>query len=166
MTTSNARKPFGGFLHDLSDKVNTLTEAVLFATLVIMVIITILQVVFRFFFDALTWSEEAACFLLVFASLLGTAVAFKKGNHIAVTFLVDKMALTGKKVAQTLIALLGMVFFGIVAFYGAYLMKVEAGQLTPALLISMKWIYLQYPLVGSIIVLHLVDSIVKTWEGR
>ncbi|HEY9053785.1 MAG TPA: TRAP transporter small permease [Rectinemataceae bacterium] len=153
------------FLHTLSDRINTASEAVLFAGLVLMVVVSILQVVFRFFFTALTWSEELSCFLLVFVSLLGTAVAFKKGSHIAVTFLVDKLKGAAKKTIQTFVALLGLVFFSVVAYYGAVLMRAEAGQLTPAMGISMRWVYLMYPVVGGITILHVADWIFRIWEG-
>lgn len=153
------------FLHILSDRVNVVSEAVLFAGLVLMVIVSVLQVVFRFFFDALTWSEELSCFLLVFVSLLGTAVAFKKGSHIAVTFLLDKFKGPAKKIAQTVIALLGLIFFFVVAYYGAILMQAEAGQLTPAMGISMKWIYLMYPVIGAVTILHIADWVYRIWEG-
>jgi TRAP-type C4-dicarboxylate transport system permease small subunit len=153
-----------GFLHALSDRVNTVTEAALFVTLVAMVIVTVAQVVFRFFFEALTWSEELACFLLVLASLLGAAVAFKRGSHISVTFLLDKLPPTGKKAMRTFITLLGMGFFVIVAYYGAVLMGTEAGQRSPALQLSMKWVYLMYPLMGGITILHFVDALASIWE--
>jgi TRAP-type C4-dicarboxylate transport system, small permease component len=65
-------------LHLLSDGVNKVTEGALFASLLVLVGVTFLQVVFRFFFTALTWSEELSSFLLVWVSLLGTAVAFKR----------------------------------------------------------------------------------------
>ncbi|HWR11685.1 MAG TPA: TRAP transporter small permease [Rectinemataceae bacterium] len=164
MSSNEAEKSDKSFLHSLSDRVNTITEAALFATLVLMVIVTVAQVVFRFFFTALTWSEELACFLLVFASLLGTAVAFKKGSHISVTFFLDKLPPTAKKAMKTFIALLGIGFFVIVAWYGALLMKTEANQITPAMMISMKWIYLMYPLAGCIVLLHFVDSIATIWK--
>jgi TRAP-type C4-dicarboxylate transport system permease small subunit len=153
-----------GFLHALSDRVNTVTEAALFVTLVAMVIVTVAQVVFRFFFEALTWSEELACFLLVLASLLGAAVAFKRGSHISVTFLLDKLPPAGKKAMRTFITLLGMGFFVIVAYYGAVLMGTEAGQKSPALQLSMKWVYLMYPVIGGITLLHFVDALASIWE--
>ncbi len=153
-----------GFLHALSDRVNTVTEAALFVTLVAMVVVTVAQVVFRFFFEALTWSEELACFLLVLASLLGAAVAFKRGSHISVTFLLDKLPPAGKKAMRTFIILLGMGFFGIVAYYGAVLMGTEAGQKSPALQLSMKWVYLMYPVIGGVTILHFVDALASIWE--
>lgn len=162
--SSNDEGKKRNFLHWLSDRINTITEAALFVTLVIMVLVTVMQVVFRFFFTALTWSEELACFLLVLASLLGAAVAFKKGSHIAVTFILDKLPPIAKKVLQTLINILGIGFFIIVAYYGAVLMGTEAGQRSPAMMLSMKWVYFMYPVIGGVILLHFVDAIVRTWE--
>jgi len=164
MSSTEEGKHSSSLLHSLSDRINTITEVALFVTLVLMVIVTVAQVVFRFFFDALTWSEELACFLLVFASLLGTSVAFKKGNHIAVTFVLDKLPPVAKNVMRTVIGLLGVLFFTVVAYYGAYLMKTEAGQLSPAMMVSMKWIYLMYPLVGCIVLIHIADSLATIWK--
>jgi TRAP-type C4-dicarboxylate transport system permease small subunit len=151
-------------LHRLSDRINKITEGALFGVILLMVSLTALQVIFRFFFQALTWSEELSNFLLVFASLLGAAVAFKRGSHIAVTLIVDRVPVLGKKILGTVTQLLGILFFGIVALFGAQLMQTEGGQLTPALQISMAWIYSMYPLCGLIILIHLVDNLVKLWE--
>lgn len=167
MSSSTDRKEArASLLHVVSDVVNLWSERLLFLLIVAMVIVTTAQVVFRFFFEALTWSEELSCFLLVFASLVGSSVAFKRGSHIAVTFLAEKLPVMLRKILATLVYILGCVFFVIVAVYGAGLMKSEAGQTTPALLISMKWIYLIYPVVGTVTTLHLVDGIARVWEGR
>ena len=151
-------------LRRLSDGANKCCEVALFGLMSLMVVVTMAQVICRFFFTALTWSEELSCFLLVLASLVGAAVAFKRGSHIAVTFLVDRLPAAGKKVMATLVDLLGLGFFAIVAVYGAVLMKSEAGQLTPAMQISMKWIYLMYPIVGGVTLLHILDSLLAVWR--
>ena len=160
--SKGARAPF---IHVVSDRLNRWSEKALFCLMLLMVLVTVAQVVFRFFFDALTWSEELSCFLLVLASLVGSAVAFKRGSHIAMTFLSDRLPATAKKSLATLVYLLGLGFFGIVAYYGAVMMRAEGGQLTPAMQISMGWIYLMYPVVGGVTALHLLDGIVTTWEG-
>ena len=161
MTSKGTPVPF---LHSLSDIVNLWSERALFILMILMVVVTMAQVVFRFFFDALTWSEELSCFLLVLGSLVGSSVAFKRGSHIAVTFLSEKLSPTAKKIMATVVNLLGLGFFGIVAVYGAMLMKAESGQLTPALQISMSWIYLMYPVVGTITMLHLLDGLTFIWR--
>ena len=146
-------------LQVFSDKVNRASEVLLFLLMLLMIGVTTAQVFFRFFFEALTWSEELSCFLLVLASLLGAAVAFKRGTHIAVTFLTQKLPDGARKGAAVLVNLLGILFFGIVAVYGVVLMKTEAGQTTPAMMISMAWVYAMYPVLGAVVILHLAAGI-------
>lgn len=153
------------FLKTWSNRVNHCCEAGLFVTLVAMTAVTILQIVFRIWFRALTWSEELTCFLLVFASFLGTAVAFKRGAHIAVAFLVDMMPKPVAKLCEIGIACVGTVFFTVVAWYGGVLCWQERAQTATAIAISMSWIYLIFPVTGLIVILHLISRIEELlWE--
>ena len=145
------------FLGKLSDGINTACEMSLFGTLTLMTVITILQIVCRMWFKALTWSEEATCFLLVLASFLGTAVAFKRGAHLAVVFLLDFLPKAVKKGALLAIELMGIAFFAVVTWYGAMLCAQERMQMASSMPISMGWIYLIFPLTGSITILHLAE---------
>lgn len=162
MQQEGASRPL---LQVLSDSVNLWSERALFVLMLLMIGVTTAQVVFRFFFQALTWSEELSCFLLVLASLLGAAVAFKRGSHIAVTFVAQKLSGGMRKAMAVLVNLLGILFFGIVALYGVVLMKTEAGQTTPAMMISMAWVYAMYPVLGAVIILHLVAGMGEIFRG-
>jgi len=144
-------------LGKLSDRINTACEVGLFATLTLMTAITILQIACRMWFRALTWSEEATCFLLVLASFLGTAVAFKRGAHLAVGFLLDALPNSVKKSVLLAIELLGIVFFGVVAWYGAMFCAQERMQMASSMPISMGWIYLIFPFTGAVTILHLAE---------
>mgnify|MGYP000353810491 CR=1 FL=1 len=165
MTPLNGKGSRGAILHRLSDRVNAITEGTLFVSLLVLVGVSFLQVVFRFFFTALTWSEELSSFLLVWVSLLGMTVAFKRGSHIAVTFLVEKVSSSVRKGLQVFIALVGLGFFGIVVYFGWVMMHAEATQVTPAMGLSMRWIYLMYPVTGAVTVLHILDSMVTVFKG-
>ena len=143
-------------LRQLSDGLNKISEVVLFLMVITMIGVTTLQIFCRIFLDALIWSEELVTYLLVASSLLGAAVAFKRGSHIAVTFAVDKLPSPLRKAVHIFVQLVGLAFFGVVAWYGAELMKSEAMQTTPAMGISMTWIYVMYPVIGSIIIIHLL----------
>ena len=165
MTPLDGKESRKTILHRLSDRVNAVTEGTLFVSLLVLVGVSFLQVVFRFFFTALTWSEELSSFLLVWVSLLGMAVGFKRGSHIAVTFLVEKVSSSVRKWLQVFIALLGLAFFGIVVYFGWVMMNTEATQVTPAMGLSMRWIYLMYPVTGAVTVLHILDSMVAVFEG-
>ncbi len=164
MASLEGRQRGATFLHRLSDRINAITEGTLFVSLLVLVGVTFLQVVFRFFFTALTWSEELSSFLLVWVSLLGMAVGFKRGSHIAVTFILEKLDSSIRKWLQLCIAVLGLIFFGIVVYFGWVMMNTEATQVTPAMGLSMRWIYLMYPITGAVTLLHIFDSIVAVFE--
>jgi len=156
---TSAEKQPRTFLGKLSDRVNTACEAGLFATLALMTVITILQIICRMWFRALTWSEELTSFLLVFATFLGTAVAFKRGAHLAVVFLIDVLPNQVKKGALLAIELLGIGFFAMVAWYGAMFAVQERMQMASSMPISMGWLYMVFPLTGVITILHLTERI-------
>lgn len=145
-----------------SNRINNWSEKALFGLMLAMIFFTTLQVVARVFFTALSWSEEITCFLLVYASLVGAAVAFKRGSHIAVTFIVQRLPAGSQKVLAVLVHLLGIGFFGVIACYGAILMKAESHQTSPAMMIPMVWVYLIFPILGGIIILHLLAAIGQT----
>ncbi|MDR1979060.1 MAG: TRAP transporter small permease [Synergistaceae bacterium] len=152
------------FLGRLSHGVNLVCEAGLFATLTLMTVVTILQIVCRIWFKALTWSEEATCFLLVFASFLGTTVAFKRGANIAVNFMLDVLPKPVRKIVMIAIELVGMIFFGATGWYGAVLCIAERMQMASSMPISMAWMYLVFPLTGAVAILHLavhVENLLK-----
>ncbi|MDR1622395.1 MAG: TRAP transporter small permease [Synergistaceae bacterium] len=152
------------FLGRLSDGVNAVCEVGLFVTLTLMTGVTILQIVCRIWFRALTWSEEATCFLLVFASFLGTTVAFKRGSNIAVNFMLDVLPKPVRKIVMIAIELMGIVFFGATGWYGAVLCIQERTQLASSMPISMAWMYLVFPLTGAVAILHLavhVENLLK-----
>ena len=157
MTSATNEPRARSFLRKLSDRVNSACEMGLFATLALMTIVTMLQVICRTWFKALTWSEEATCFLLVFASFLGTTVAFKRGANIMVNFLLDALPGPVKKGALLVIELLGIAFFCIVTWYGAALCVQERMQVASSMPISMGWIYLVFPLTGAVTILHLAE---------
>ncbi|MDR2527412.1 MAG: TRAP transporter small permease [Synergistaceae bacterium] len=146
-------------LGNVSEKVNTVCEAGLFLTLTLMTLVTILQIVCRMWFRALTWSEEVTCFFLVFASFLGASVAFKRGANIAVTFLLNVLPKPLKKAALISIELLGIVFFSVTAWYGAMLCYQERMQMASSMPVSMGWFYLVFPLTGAVTILHLASHV-------
>lgn len=125
----------------------------IFVTISIMALVVFAQVIFRYaLLLPLFWTEEFARYCLVWSSLLGAGVALKKGEHIAVTFLTDKLPKeihrgTALSVQIFIAVLLGVIFCG-----GIYLVIITRHQLSPAMRIPMSWPYMAVP-VGSLIML-------------
>lgn len=150
----------------ISDSLNNLCEVVLVSTLCAMTFLTIVQIICRMFFKALTWSEEVTSFLLVFASFSGIAVGVHKGAHIAVTFLVDLLPSTLQKAVLILTNLLAVVFFVVIGWYGAILAWEERTQTAASINLSMGWIYLVFPIMSVVAIVHLVAILELKIRGR
>ncbi len=148
-------------LRKISDLINRYTEYVVFAMMIAMTFVIILQIIFRFFFTALSWSEEVARFLLVWSSLLAASIGFKKGSHITVTFVVQRFSPKAKKFLSIMAYILQAIFFFIVIVFGLKLMIVQKSQTSAALLISMSYIYAIYPIGGTIIFIHLLSHVME-----
>jgi len=146
----------------VSDVLNAGSERLLFVLMLAMILFTTRQVVSRVFFTAFSWTEEITCFLLVAATLVGTAVGFKRGSHIAVGFLTERLPGRARTSLAILVHLLGIGFFAVMAVYGLVLMRTETAQISPALQIPMVWIYMAFPIVGGLVILHLADGMAET----
>lgn len=85
----------------------------------VMVTIAFVNVLTRYFIKmSLSWTEEIEVNLFVWLVLLGTAVAFKKGGHLGMSFIYDKFPRKARKFLLMVSVALCMVFFGVLAYLG------------------------------------------------
>ena len=79
-------------MNKVSGALNRLSEWALVVFLSAMTLAVFLEILFRYVFHfPLFWTEEFARYCLVWSSLLGATIAFKRGEHIAVTFFMDRL---------------------------------------------------------------------------
>ena len=111
------------------------------------------------------WTEELARFLLVWVSLLGSAVAFGTKGHLGVDYFVGKFHPEARKwmaVASHLIVL----FFAVAIFlYGGGRVVADAlavEQTTPALGWKMGHVYLALPIAGIFMALFSIENLIET----
>ncbi len=62
----------------VSDLLDRFCSIVLVILLAGMVLVTLMQIICRVFFDALTWSEEVARYLLVWSTFIGAGCVYKR----------------------------------------------------------------------------------------
>lgn len=149
------------YLGKISDLLDWMIIRVVFLGIVGMIVSISLQIIFRVFFNALVWTEEAARYLLVWSSFLGATLAYKRKMHIAVTFGVDLLPKTLRKAVTLLSILISLIFFGTCAYYGFQLIAMQSFQLSPALRLPMKYIYLGIPLSFIVMFIHGINLIVE-----
>jgi TRAP-type C4-dicarboxylate transport system permease small subunit len=136
----------------------------LVAVVAAMTVIIILQVFLRYLFlFSLSWSEEVARYLMIWASFLGASLAVKYGFHIGVEFVVNQIPERRRKIitlAAKVSMLFFLVFFTIGGFQVAWAVR---DQDSPALLFSMFFAYVSAPVGGIFMIIHLLNSMVEDW---
>jgi len=154
------------YLDKASNRLDTVFRFALFLTLSSMIVLITAQVIFRVFFTALSWSEELSRYLLVWSSFIGASVAFKKGAHIAVTFAVDSLPRKIQKLVQSLSCILMAIFFGITIWYSIFLFNVQVYQVSPAMGLKMRFIYMIIPIAFSVMSIHLLSQFTAIWLAK
>jgi TRAP-type C4-dicarboxylate transport system permease small subunit len=141
-------------INTLSNIVDRAMVGMVFLIMAGLVIVTTLQVVFRVAFNALTWSEEMSRYLLVWGTFFGATLAYKRGNHIAVTFVIDFFPTKLRVWFNILTYLLSLAFCYIVVQQGLKMIQMQVFQVSPALQLPMKYVYWSIPVSFGIMILH------------
>lgn len=148
-------------IHRFSDCVDKISCWLSVVILTAMVVITGAQIVCRVFFTALSWSEEATRYLLVWGTFLGAGIVYKHAGHISVTLVQDALPDPVRRLLQILVHGIVGFFCAAAVVYGFRYMGKQGTQLSAALRIPMRYLYLSIPVGCAIIDLHTLDAVVQ-----
>lgn len=147
----------------ISDILNRITELVLVMVLTAMAVAVFLQVIFRYVLSLpLFWTEEFARYCLVWASLLGSAVAVKRGQHIAVTILVERLPSALGRTLKIMALIAVAVILAVILWGGIQLVAITRAQISPALRVPMSIPYLAVPVGAALMLFHTIGFLVET----
>ena len=145
------------------DKICLLLVVVMIAA---MVGITCAQIICRLFFKALSWSEEATRYLLVWATFLGASCVYRANGHISITALHGLVPHKMKKAVQILIHVLCMVVFVLALYYGIKYAGKQSAQLSASMRLPMSYMYAAVPAGFGLCLLHAVNHIMQLFAGE
>ena len=157
---------FAGFVQKTSDTLDRALTVVTVMLLGAMTIVTFAQIIFRVFFTALIWSEEVARYMLVWLTFLGAGCVHKRSGHIAAAILHGLVPTNARKFFQILTHLICMVVFGVIIYYGILYVQVTSAQLSAAMRIPMRYIYIAIPLSGAVMMLNSISHILQTCASQ
>jgi len=101
----------------VSDTTNRLTEVLIVFLLVVLSILMVVAVFYRYVLnDSIYWSNEVSRILLVFISFLGSSVAYKHKAHIGIDIFIDRLSGKNKKALNFIIELFFLLFWLLVFF--------------------------------------------------
>lgn len=141
-------------------------QPVVFAGMAALIGVITLQIISRVFFSAVGWTEEVARFLLVWITFLGATLAFQRGRHIAVTFVVDALPLRLRQLARIAAVLVSLGFMIALIVIGYRYMQVQSFQKSASLRLSMTWVYAVIPLAAAVMAWYALVDLVEVLLGR
>lgn len=146
----------------LSDLLNHVCETGLVVFLSAMAVGVLLEVIFRYLIHLpLFWTEELARYCLVWASLLGAAVALKRGEHIAVRFMMDLFPERLRRLFAVVALLAVLALLAVMTWGGIQLVALTRAQTSPALRIPMAIPYLAVPFGAAVMLLHGIAGLLR-----
>jgi TRAP-type C4-dicarboxylate transport system permease small subunit len=134
---------------------NRIGEVLLVLFLSALTIVVFLQVLFRYVFHLpLFWTEETARYCLIWASMLGAGYALRHGQHIAVTYVVDRLPERFYRAATRLAQVAVLAIIVVILWGGIELVWITRNQISPALRIPMSYPYLAMPTGAVFMLVH------------
>jgi len=137
---------------------------------VVMLACTVWQVVSRYFLGISTsFTDELARFLFIWVSLLGAAYVFGKRGHIAITGLIEFLPGGARRITDTAIALLVVLFSAVILGVGGAILvdkAVQLGQVSPAMLLPIGYVYSVIPISGAVTAMYALLVVAELWTGE
>ena len=145
-------------LFRLKQPVDRLLETTLVGLFFVLFACVIIQVFTRYVLnDPAIFTEEASRFAIIWLSLLGTAYACGRLEHMAYTMFPEKLKGNGLLAHMRSLAVLVLLFGLTVMLYGGGMLVMRAfdfEQLSATLALPMGYVYLCIPISGLLIVYY------------
>ena len=135
----------------------------LIASLIVMVLVTFMQIVLRWFNAATVWAEEFSRYVMLYQVWVGASYAVHEDAHIRITALIGKLSGGRRRGMELVVLTLWLVFALWLTVEGCVLVgKIAAmGQVSSAMRIPMTIPYASVPIGGALMTVRLVQKIVE-----
>lgn len=135
----------------------------LIVSLIVMVLVTFIQIVLRWFNAATVWAEEFSRYVMLYQVWVGASYAVHEDAHIRITALIGKLS-GGRRRGMDLVVLTLWLLFALwLTVEGCVLVGkiVAMGQVSSAMRIPMTIPYASVPIGGALMTIRLVQKIVE-----
>jgi len=131
----------------------------------VMTVVALVNVVTRYVIRySLAFTEEIVVSLFVWLTLLGTAIAFRQGSHLAFTYLVERTPPPLHRLALALSTASSAGLFLALAWFGLGQIRSERmlGTTSEALAIPQWWYTAGIPVLSLLIIVRILQS---AWDA-
>ena len=142
-------------------------EEVLCAVLLsAMTIVIFAQILLRFFGLPLSWTEEAGRYMFIWLIYIGCAAAVKKRKHICVELIDLFLKERGRFVISIISNIIFMIFAGILAYFGVFVIIRVSAQLSPAIRMPMSVPYSSFVVGSALMFVRLIQDTLLRFRER
>lgn len=128
--------------------------------LAVTVTIVVLQVFFRYVLNSsLSWSEEAARYLFIWAALLGFSSSVEARRLFSFEMIAAHLPPAGRRACGLLFAIAAVAFLWVLVVHGGVLVARTMTQTSPAIGVPMAAAYAALPVGGVLIAIHLLAAL-------
>lgn len=144
---------------DFSEQFLAVVCVVCFAAMFVLGVATVF---FRFVVESsLAFPDELIRYLFVWVMFLGSAVALRRNSHAAIGIFVAQLPDGAKRLALLVASLASAAFFIILVVKGGELTVRVMPQISPALEVSMAWVYAAVPVGAAFMLIYVVELFVR-----
>jgi len=145
------------------EKIDWFVAKFVSALMALLVIDVTWQVISRFILNKPSvYTEELALFMVLWIALLGAAYTYRRGAHLGLDILVEKLEENKKLIAQRAADFVCLLFALLVMVYGGWelvLLNIQLNQTSAALQVSVWIVYSVIPISGCLISLYALERI-------
>lgn len=125
------------------------------------------QILVRYIFKSpSTVSEELISYSFAWMSMFAASYIFGKRDHMRMVFFIEKFTKNAQRTVAVITELVILLFaLGVLVGGGSYITSLSMTQMTPALKISMGYIYLVIPVCGVMTSIYSILNIVDLMKN-
>lgn len=117
--------------------------------------IAIVNALLRYFFATpLVWAEEISRYSMIWGTLIGVALAYRGGQHVAITLLVDLLPKRALTLFLVVCDLLALVVAALMFQSGVVLARLLGTILAPSSEVPMVWVYAAIPVGAAMLAIE------------
>ena len=145
----------------------TANQWIVIAMMVVMATLVFINVVCRYILNfSIIWAEEVSQYLMVWVAFLSAGLALRQGRHVAIEFLQDHLPSTARRMMRHLVALMLILFMGILIVLGFQFARFAWDQETPVTNIPLGIPYLAVPIGALLLLIHIFFIYQAYIDGR
>lgn len=154
-------------IRKLSDLLDIVCVWIMCASLVVMTICLVFLIFGRNLFGvAFASLEEISRFTLVWVTIIGGAVAFKRSEHMAFDFLMVRLPRGLQRTVGVIREVLLLALIGVMFTCGIELVSANIDQVSMQAFIPMGYVYVVFPIAGLVMFVHGLSHIISQFRNE